>query len=174
MPVSTRCPVAAKETCQSVPSEYEATTPLIPKIACPLRNVRWWEDFRGDFIQCPPNEELLRRSRVILHGVEPAVPEKQKTPNLHWKETNFHPEIQSGCRAVFHLVFHQKNFFSFPEVLRDSLSGIGAEPEQTDDVSHGFSQVLPEAMRVLPFKNKQTKKKQITTWDCSHFKPFHL
>lgn len=33
-------------------------------------------------------------------------------------------------------------------MLRDLLSGIGAEPEQTDDVSHCFSQVLPEAMRV--------------------------
>ena len=34
------------------------------------------------------------------------------------------------------------------------LSGVGAEPKQTDDVGHGLFQVLPKAMRVLAFKNK--------------------
>ena len=51
-------------------------------------------------------------------------------------------------------------------MLRDLLLGIGAEPEQTDDVGHCFSQVLPEAMRILSFKNKQTKE---TGYDVEFF-----
>lgn len=89
--------------------------------------------------------------------MEPAVLEKQKYQTFTGRKTNFHPERQSGYRVYFSFSFSSEELF-LPEVLRDLLSGIGAEPEQTDDVSHCFSQVLPEAMRVLPFKNKQTKK----------------
>lgn len=50
------------------------------------------------------------------------------------------------------------------------LSGIGAEPKQSDDVSHRLFQVLPKAMRVLAFENKE-RKAHVTARKSPHGEP---
>lgn len=65
--------------------------------------------------------------------------------------------IGSGVAAIFHLVFVGRAPLSFPQPSWELLPGVGAKPKESDDVGHGLSQVLPEAMRILSFENKQTK-----------------
>lgn len=60
----------------------------------------------------------------------------------------FHPELESGLTAIFHLVFVRRAHVPSRQLSRGSLFGIGADAEQSDDISHCLFQVLPEAMRI--------------------------
>lgn len=69
-----------------------------------------------------------------------------------------HPELQSGLAATFHLVLSEELVLLRGGGPRGLFFGIGAEAEQTDDVGHCLSQVLPKAVRVLSWEIRKEKR----------------
>lgn len=80
---------------------------------------------------------------------------------LSFFRTIFHPELRSGSIAIFHLVFLRRAQLLPWRLTRVLLFRIGLEAEQSEDVSHCLSQVLPKAMRILSFEKQ--KKTHIAT-----------